>query len=295
VAGESGTGKELIARAIHDCSARAQGPFVPVNCGAIPADLLEAEFFGYRKGAFTGASTDREGFFHAAAGGTLFLDEVAELPLSMQAKLLRALQERRVRRLGDTVEAAVDVRILSATHQDLRARVASGAFRQDLYYRLNVIDLQVPPLRARSGDLEVLAGHIVERLSSENGRSFSLAPSAIEALSRYSFPGNVRELENILQRACALANEDLLQAADLAFEVSAEDEAELAGVIKLPAGQPDFLPSNIGVYIDSVEREFVERALEKTGFNRTEAAALLGLNLRQMRYRMQRLGIKDED
>ena len=293
IAGESGTGKELIARAVHQVSARGAAPFMPVNCGAIPSELLEAEFFGYRKGSFTGASTDRDGFFQAAAGGTLFLDEVAELPLAMQAKLLRALQERRVRRVGDTAETPVDVRIVSATHQDLGKRVAEGLFRQDLYYRLNVIELPVPPLRDRAGDINLLAGHMLTRLGQEDSRSFVLADDALAALQSYSYPGNVRELENILQRACALATDDLLHARDLAFNTV---QAGAAGSNSSGAqDRPDFLPSDIGVYIDGVEREVLERALEKTRYNRTEAASMLGLTLRQIRYRMARLGIKDDD
>jgi two-component system, NtrC family, response regulator PilR len=293
IAGESGTGKELIARAVHDASPRGKGPFVPVNCGAIPGELLEAEFFGYRKGAFTGASTDREGFFQAAAGGTLFLDELAELPLSMQAKLLRALQERRIRRVGDTTETAVDARIVSATHQDLHKRVADGLFRQDLYYRLNVIELTVPPLRDRACDIGLLGQHMLARLGQENARRFVLADDALAALQSYSYPGNVRELENILQRACALAGDDTLRQSDLAFNtVSTAQQAATASAAR---GRPDFLPSDIGVYIDSVERDVLERALEQTRYNRTEAANLLGLSLRQIRYRMARLGIRDDD
>jgi two-component system response regulator PilR (NtrC family) len=287
IEGESGSGKELIARAVHQASPRSGGPFVPVNCGAIPQDLLEAEFFGYRKGAFTGASTDREGFFQAAEGGTLFLDEVAELPLAMQAKLLRALQERRVRRVGDTVEVPVDVRIVSATHQPLQQLVAAGKFRQDLYYRLNVIALPVPPLRARIEDIGLLAEHILARIAAESGRRYVLSDAAVAALQSYDYPGNVRELENILHRACALATGEVLREEDLAFNtVTAVSTRAHAG-----ATSPDFLPSDMGVYIDSVERDVIERALRRTRFNRTEAAQLLGLTLRQMRYRMARLGI----
>lgn len=306
--GESGTGKELTARALHDNSPRAGGPFVAVNCGAIPQELLEAEFFGYRKGAFTGAQTDREGFFQAAAGGTLFLDEVAELPLPMQAKLLRALQERRVRMLGESVEQPVDVRVVSATHQDLNAMVDQGRFRQDLFYRLDVIKLEVPPLRARTQDIGLLAHHILKRLSDENGLDYNLSAQALAALEGYSFPGNVRELENLLQRACALASSPLLKVEDLAFnalnysprkavaETAAEleDESEATTQPTAKRSEREFLPSDIGVYIDSVERDVLERALERTQYNRTAAAQLLGLSLRQIRYRMARLGIKDD-
>lgn len=292
VRGESGTGKELIARAVHELSPRAGGPFVAVNCGAIPSELLEAEFFGYRKGAFTGANADREGFFQAAAGGTLFLDEVAELPLAMQAKLLRALQERRVRMLGDTTELPVDVRVVSATHQNLMRMVEQGSFRQDLFYRLNVIELPVPPLRERASDIGQLAEHVLQRLSSEAGRRMALSDDALSALQRYSYPGNVRELENLLQRAVALASDNALRASDLAFNTL---DAVPAHTQAVEARDREFLPSDIGVYIDAVERDILERALEKTQYNRTAAAQLLGLSLRQIRYRMSRLGIRDDD
>ncbi|MDE2047164.1 MAG: sigma-54-dependent Fis family transcriptional regulator [Betaproteobacteria bacterium] len=292
VRGESGTGKELIARAIHELSPRAVGPFVAVNCGAIPSELLEAEFFGYRKGAFTGANTDREGFFQAAAGGTLFLDEVAELPMAMQAKLLRALQERRVRMLGDTTELPVDVRVVSATHQNLMRMVEQGSFRQDLFYRLNVIELPVPSLRERASDVGLLASHVLERLSNEAGRRMNLADDALAALQRYNYPGNVRELENLLQRAVALATDTTLRASDLAFN-TLEAIGQQAPAVE--AREREFLPSDIGVYIDAVERDILERALEKTQYNRTAAAQLLGLSLRQIRYRMSRLGIRDDD
>jgi two-component system response regulator PilR (NtrC family) len=303
IRGESGTGKELTARALHELSPRVAGPFVAVNCGAIPQELLEAEFFGYRKGAFTGANADREGFFQAAAGGTLFLDEVAELPLAMQAKLLRALQERRVRMLGESTEQPVDVRVVSATHQDLPRMVDQGRFRQDLYYRLDVIELEVPPLRGRENDVAMLAKHILDRLSREAGQRFTLSHEAQHALKDYSFPGNVRELENLLQRACALAATPTLQLEDLAFNSMTYTPSRLAperittettqsSTPRKP--EREFLPSDIGVYIDSVERDVLERALERTHYNRTAAAQLLGLTLRQIRYRMARLGIRDD-
>ncbi len=308
IRGESGTGKELTARALHDLSPRGQGPFVAVNCGAIPQELLEAEFFGYRKGAFTGANSDREGFFQAAAGGTLFLDEVAELPLAMQAKLLRALQERRVRMLGESTEQPVDVRVVSATHQDLSRMVDQGRFRQDLFYRLDVIELEVPPLRERGSDIAVLAGHVLQRLSQEAGQRFTLSHEAQLALQDYSFPGNVRELENLLQRACALAPTSSLQVEDLAFSALSysapranTSEPSQRSAANAPQQEPssrkperEFLPSDIGVYIDTVERDVLERALERTHYNRTAAAQLLGLTLRQIRYRMARLGIRDD-
>jgi two-component system, NtrC family, response regulator PilR len=310
IRGESGTGKELTARALHDLSPRGQGPFVAVNCGAIPQELLEAEFFGYRKGAFTGANSDREGFFQAAAGGTLFLDEVAELPLAMQAKLLRALQERRVRMLGESAEQPVDVRVVSATHQDLSRMVDQGRFRQDLFYRLDVIELEVPPLRDRGSDIAVLAGHVLQRLSQEANQRFTLSHEAQQALQDYSFPGNVRELENLLQRACALAPTSSLQVEDLAFSAlsysaprASSTEPSIRNQVNASQQEPsasprkterEFLPSDIGVYIDSVERDVLERALERTHYNRTAAAQLLGLTLRQIRYRMARLGIRDD-
>jgi two-component system, NtrC family, response regulator PilR len=306
IRGESGTGKEITARALHDISPRSSGPFVAVNCGAIPQELLEAEFFGYRKGAFTGANTDRDGFFQAAAGGTLFLDEVAELPLAMQAKLLRALQERRVRMLGESNEQPVDVRVVSATHQDLPRMVDQGRFRQDLFYRLDVIELEVPPLRDRKGDVSLLAQHILKRLSDEDGLDYVLSRDAQQALQSYSFPGNVRELENLLQRACALAPTPELQLEDMAFNavnfkptLASQNTSSSAAMQATPAAAPrkperEFLPSDIGVYIDSVERDVLERALERTHYNRTAAAQILGLTLRQIRYRMARLGIRDD-
>ena len=305
--GESGSGKELVARAIHDASARRLLPFVAVNCGAIPETLMEAEFFGYRKGAFTGAERDRDGFFHAAAGGTLFLDEVAELPLPMQVKLLRAIQERRVRKVGATSEEPVDARILSATHQDLARLVAAGRFRQDLYYRLNVIELHVPNLRERAEDIAMLADVILERLAQRAGAErVRLSTEALRELQAYPFPGNVRELENILERGVALAAGGELTAGDLmlpplevpagpdAGEAPAEQiedgEADTdAPVMALPA---DGVPPDLTVYLDSVERAALRAALRKTGGNRTAAAQLLGLTFRQFRYRMQRLGLK---
>jgi len=314
VYGESGSGKDLVARAIHDASARRGQPFVAVNCGAIPETLMEAEFFGYRKGAFTGAERDRDGFFQAASGGTLFLDEVAELPLAMQVKLLRAIQERRVRKVGATDEEPVDVRILSATHQELARRVAEGRFRQDLYYRLNVIELHVPSLRERVEDVPVLADAILRRLGERNHAApASLTPGALDVLRQYSFPGNVRELENILERAVALAAQGELQPEDLMLPVTgtapaipaetivdsarAENAPDVAPIEAAPGPTRGFelvegVPSDLQAYVDELERDAIRAALEKTRSNRTAAAQLLGLTFRQLRYRMQRLGVK---
>ncbi|HEX6319596.1 MAG TPA: sigma-54 dependent transcriptional regulator [Burkholderiales bacterium] len=284
ISGESGSGKELAARLIHENGARRDKPFVPVNCGAIPENLMESEFFGYKKGAFTGAGEDREGFFQAADGGTLFLDEVAELPLAMQVKLLRAIQEKRVRKVGAPQEDPVDVRIISATHQKLADLVAAGRFRQDLFYRLNVIELRMPPLRECREDIPAIAGSILERLARTHGVPVPrLKPAAVQALEAYDFPGNVRELENILERALALSGSEEIGAPDLRLAPAAEEQEPSNG-----AGEA--LPE----YLDALERKAILEALGKTGFNRTAAAKLLGITFRQLRYRMQRLGITDE-
>lgn len=304
ISGESGSGKELAARDIHAQSARNDKPFVAVNCGAIPEALMEAEFFGYRKGAFTGAVDDRDGFFQAANGGTLLLDEVADLPFAMQVKLLRAIQERRVRKVGATVEEPVDVRIISATHQNLHECVGKGTFRQDLYYRLNVIELSLPPLRERLDDIGLLSEVILARLG--GGQKTVLTPSALDALRSYSFPGNVRELENILERALAFANDGVIEVTDLALKASPsikifapsppEEETKMVPALIeteemiLPPLAED-LPQSLPDHLDDVEREIIRRALAKTRFNRTQAAELLGISFRQLRYRMQRLDI----
>jgi two-component system response regulator PilR (NtrC family) len=283
ITGESGSGKELAARLIHSKGSRRERAFVPVNCGAIPENLMESEFFGYKKGAFTGAEGDRDGFFQAANGGTLFLDEVADLPLAMQVKLLRAIQEKQVRKVGATSEDAVDVRIISATHQSLAARVEAGKFRQDLYYRLAVIELRMPPLRECREDIPILTGAILRRLAGADGkRDIRLSDSARKALANYDFPGNTRELENILERAVALTVHDEIEPEDL----------QLAPPTAL-AGEPGATNAKwpLPEYLDRVEKEAILEALEKTRFNRTAAAKLLGITFRALRYRMDRLGI----
>jgi two-component system response regulator PilR (NtrC family) len=285
ISGESGTGKELAARLIHENGARRERPFVPVNCGAIPENLMESEFFGYKKGAFTGAAEDRGGFFQAASGGTLFLDEVADLPLAMQVKLLRAIQEKRVRKVGAPQEDPVDVRIICATHQKLAQLVAAGRFRQDLFYRINVIELAMPPLRECREDIGLIAAAILERLGAQSGAGVArLTPPALDELGRHAFPGNIRELENILERALALSGRE---------EISVEDLR-----LSAPAGADQEADASAGAlpdYLDGIERKAILDALGKTGFNRTAAAKLLGITFRQLRYRMQRLGIKDDN
>ena len=299
ITGESGSGKELAARLLHASGPRAAQPFVAVNCGAIPEALMEAEFFGYRKGAFTGADQDRQGFFQAAHGGTLFLDEVADLPLSMQVKLLRAIQEKRVRRVGATAEEPVDVRIVSATHQDLAQCVAEGRFRQDLYYRLDVIALRMPALRDRPQDLPVLAQSLLARIAARAGIAPvpSLSPDALAALAAHPFPGNVRELENVLERAVAFSDGAVVCPADLGLHGA--DEALAPAVGAATPGAPGKvvldehgLPGSLPDYLDQVEREVILRALERTGGNRTAAARLLGITFRALRHRMQRLALR---
>jgi two-component system response regulator PilR (NtrC family) len=289
ISGESGSGKELAARLIHQKGPRADGPFVPVNCGAIPENLVESEFFGYRKGAFTGAAADRDGFFQAASGGTLFLDEVAELPLAMQVKLLRAIQEKKVRKVGATGEEAVDVRIISATHRNLGEEVRQAKFRQDLYYRLNVIELRMPPLREMREDIPMLTAAILRRQTAANGsKAPQLSAAAIDRLAAYDFPGNVRELENVLERALALTAGGEINAEDLQL---APASAAPAGPATAASGAPG-LP--LQERLDAVERQAILTALEQTRYNRTAAAKLLGITFRALRYRMERLGINDE-
>ncbi|HSW20062.1 MAG TPA: sigma-54 dependent transcriptional regulator [Ramlibacter sp.] len=328
VRGESGTGKELVARAIHDCSHRCDGPFVAVNCGAIPEALLEAEFFGARKGSYTGSTRDREGYFQAAGGGTLFLDEIGDLPVAMQSKLLRAIQERKVRAIGSTQEDTIDVRIVSATHKDVSAEVAAGRFRQDLYYRLNVIEIVTPPLRERRGDLPALCRALLARIAQETGMPAPrLSPELLLQLAEHPLTGNVRELENLLHRAVALyegdalqvdlascataavtpppdattlplfpavlaANGDLEPPAANAAPAARADAQRLARAPRLNGGSgPALVPNDLEAYLDQHEREILVRALRESGFNRTAAAQRLGLSLRQIRYRIARLGI----
>ncbi|MFA6313080.1 MAG: sigma-54 dependent transcriptional regulator [Sterolibacterium sp.] len=287
ISGESGSGKELAASLIHRLGARREGSFIAVNCGAIPETLMESEFFGYRKGAFTGAENEREGFFQAAGGGTLFLDEVADLPLAMQVKLLRAIQEKRVRKVGATAEDSVDVRIICATHQDLKALVDQNRFRQDLFYRLNVIELRMPALRECRGDIPLLVSRILERLAKVAALPApQLTPAALSALAEYSFPGNVRELENVLERALALLSGDVIDVADLHLAGAAQDSVE--PLVALPGDQ-----LQLQEHLDRVESQVILDALKKTRFNRTAAAKLLGVTFRSLRYRMERLGLND--
>ena len=284
ISGESGSGKELVARLIHERGPRANHPFVPVNCGAIPSELMESEFFGHRKGSFSGAIEDKPGLFQAAHGGTLFLDEVADLPLPMQVKLLRAIQEKAVRSVGGQQEEVVDVRILCATHKDLDAEVASERFRQDLYYRLNVIELRVPPLRERRDDIEPLASHVLMRLAADTGQpAAKLHPHALDALKSYRFPGNVRELENMLERAHTLCENKQIEASDLRL---AEGNCAIEGGL-LDLTQID----NLEAYLENIERQLILQALEETRWNRTAAAQRLNLSFRSMRYRLKKFGL----
>ncbi|MBG9389454.1 sigma-54-dependent transcriptional regulator [Caenimonas aquaedulcis] len=296
VRGESGTGKELVARAIHACSHRADAPFVAVNCSAIPEALLEAEFFGAKKGSYTGAAADREGYFQAARGGTLFLDEIGDLPLAMQSKLLRAIQERQVRALGSTQEDTVDVRIVSATHKDLAADVHAGRFRQDLYYRLNVIEILVPPLRERREDLPALCDALLGRIAQESGMPLPvLSPMVLDQLLAHPLGGNVRELENLLHRAVALSDGEELQV-DFAptrrpDEPAPSQAAAPTAPVDAPVRVADGIPSDLQAWLDQQERDILVKALHDSGFNRTAAAQRLGLSLRQIRYRIARLAI----
>ncbi|TXH03887.1 MAG: sigma-54-dependent Fis family transcriptional regulator [Nevskiaceae bacterium] len=285
IAGESGTGKERVARLIHARGPRSQAPFVPVNCGAIPAELMESEFFGHIKGSFTGAVKDKAGLFQSAEGGTLFLDEVADLPLHMQVKLLRAVQERAVRPVGAESEVPVNVRIISATHKSLGDLVAKGAFRQDLYYRLNVIEVRTPALRERGADIPLLAEHILARLAREVGFGTppQLTPPALRQLLEYPFPGNVRELENILERAITLCDGSHIGPDDLQLRAAAPAFAA-------PAPMPE--NAGLGEHIEEIEKQAIRDALEKSRYNKTKAAQLLGMSFRSLRYRIKKLNIE---
>ena len=283
ISGESGVGKELVARLIHESGPRADKPFVPVNCGAIPSELMESEFFGHKKGSFTGATSDKEGLFQAADGGTLFLDEVADLPLAMQVKLLRAIQENSVRPVGESHELPINVRILSATHKDLSALVDAGNFRQDLFYRINVIELHVPSLRERPEDVPLLCEHMLRLIAKQwQTDAPKLGPTAIKALQTYRFPGNVRELENILERAMTLCEGNIIQQEDLQLPQFSPGSTtqDLAEDLSLDSS------------VNNTERELITKALEKTRYNKTAAAELLGISFRQLRYRIKKLGIE---
>jgi two-component system response regulator PilR (NtrC family) len=291
ITGESGTGKELVARMIHEHGAQAEGPFVAVNCGAIPSELMESEFFGHLKGAFTGAVSDNKGLFQSAEGGTLFMDEIADLPLPMQVKLLRVIQEKSVRPVGAQEEIPVAIRILSATHKDLGALVQAGQFREDLFYRVNVIELNVPPLRDRASDIELLTNFTLRRLAASIDLPVpTLTQDAREKLNTYNFPGNVRELENILERALALCGSELISAADIQIQRT----SSVRRPDDRPAAAPDANSSadGLGDQLESVERQAIIAALENTRFNKTAAAKQLGLTLRALRYRMQKLEIE---
>ena len=288
--GESGVGKELVATQIHQQGPRANANFVPVNCGAIPTELMESEFFGHFKGSFTGATSDKEGLFQAANGGTLFLDEIAELPVHMQVKLLRAIQEKAIKPIGGQKEIPVDIRLLSATHKDLAAEVDAGSFRQDLYYRINVIELNIPPLRERITDLPILANFMLSRISNNNDQVYSLAEDAIEKLKGYAFPGNIRELENILERAATLCDGKEITANDL-------DLPDNKGTPTLDQPNPEESSISLSVdqledYLIQKERKAIVAALEQTRWNKTAAAKLLGITFRQLRYRLQKLELE---
>ena len=291
ISGESGVGKELVARLIHEQGPRASGPFVPVNCGAIPSELMESEFFGHKKGSFTGAQADKDGLFQAANGGTLFLDEVAELPVHMQVKLLRVIQEKAVRPIGGRAEVPVDVRILSATHKNLAKLVEISQFRQDLYYRINVIELRVPPLRERREDVPKIAGRVLERLAAESGQpSAKLTPDALSALLAYAFPGNVRELENVLERAVALCEGNTIKPEDLRLTAHVQQSGGAAGSID-DEGEDDGGDGSLDSYISNLEREAIMKALQETRYNKTAAAKKLGITFRALRYKLKKLGI----
>lgn len=295
ISGESGSGKELVARMIHLQGPRKEGPFIAVNCGAIPSELMESEFFGHKKGSFTGAVDNKDGLFRSANGGTLFLDEVADLPLAMQVKLLRAIQEKAVRPVGDTKEIPVDIRVLSATHKNLPELVADGEFRQDLFYRINVIELSVPPLRERKDDVQLLATHILHRIAQEyECPPATLTDDAIARLQGYNFPGNVRELENILERAYTLCDDDVISGADLQLgnhqhtvDITPATLSTAEGTLEVPEGELD-----LEGYLESIEKQAINKALEATRWNKTAAAKRLGISFRALRYKLKKLGME---
>lgn len=305
ISGESGTGKELVANLIHSKGPRDEGPFVPVNCGAIPSELMESEFFGHKKGSFTGAVGDKTGLFLAANGGTLFLDEVADLPLHMQVKLLRAIQEKAVRPVGHDKEITTDVRILSATHKDLSKLVSEGKFRQDLFYRLNVIELLVPPLRERRQDIPQLAQHIIQKLARQTDVTPpKLSEPALLALMQHQFPGNVRELENILERAITLCENETIELSDLQLPPIRSAGTDLPSINEVSSAQTNqpqaSLPSSMVLehnipledYLESVEKEIIQQALENSRHNKTKAAKMLGITFRALRYRLKKLDME---
>ncbi len=299
--GESGVGKEVVAKQIHRLSSRAQKPFIAVNCGAIPPELVESELFGHVKGAFTGASGDKPGLFQAASGGTLLLDEIADLPLNVQVRLLRAVQEKAVRPVGADKEIATDVRLLSATHKNLADEVAQGRFRDDLYYRLHVIAIEVPPLRARRGDIPLLANHLLKQLTDNQSQSQkTLSAQALERLCDYDFPGNVRELENILARANALADHTELQAGDLSIGDFMQSASSAASVDATSTAKPEDNHSQLNAvngdlegYLETIERQILAEALLQHRWNKTATAAALGISFRSLRYRLKKLGLED--
>jgi two-component system response regulator PilR (NtrC family) len=295
ISGESGSGKEMVAKMIHQLGPRAENAFVPVNCGAIPTELMESEFFGHKKGSFTGALENKTGLFQAAEGGTLFLDEVADLPMAMQVKLLRSIQEKTVRPVGEQKEIPVNVRILSATHKDLAIEVEENRFRQDLFYRINVIELKVPPLRERRDDIPMLAHHILERIAQECGiENARLTPDAMRALQNHHFPGNVRELENIIERAFTLCENDTIDANDLHLQ-NADFESD-EGNDRLQAHLQNTAAHKGGVnleeFLETIEKQAIEKALEETRWNKTAAAKKLGISFRALRYRLKKLGME---
>ncbi|MGE0114834.1 MAG: sigma-54-dependent transcriptional regulator [Steroidobacteraceae bacterium] len=286
--GESGTGKELVAHLIHESSARRDAPFVPVNCGAIPGELMESELFGHKKGSFTGAVADKQGLIQSAEGGTLFLDEIADLPLHMQVKLLRVIQQKTVRPVGESREFPIDVRILSATHKNLATMVSESKFREDLYYRVNVIEMRVPPLRERGDDIVELAESILKRQSKQLGQTLRITREALQTLKQHHFPGNVRELENILERAATLCSQYTIDVSDLQLRPKTSPPAERSTAINA-----EVLPGEaLGEALEDIERDAIMKALEQTRFNKTKAAALLGMSFRSLRYRIKKLGLE---